>query len=121
MTNVLLVEDDTWQAEQFLRTLRAHGYETRHAETAHAAIDAIDATIPGVIILDMFLAGPNAFGLLHELRSHADVSRVPVVLCTSDVSRLQGIDVRAYGIREVLDKTIMHPDDIAASVRRIML
>jgi CheY-like chemotaxis protein len=118
---VLLIEDDTWFAEQQARVLEAAGFQVEHAPHALAAMDVIDAHRPDVLLCDVFLAGPNIFTLLHELRSHGDLASIPIVLCTNSADQLADEDVTAYGVSSVLDKTTMTPDDIVAAVKRVLL
>ena len=119
--NVLIVEDDQWLAEEYVRTLRDSGFQAEYVMHALAAIDLIDINRPDVIVLDVFLAGPNAFTLLHELQSHADLAGIPVILCTTSARDLADEDVAAYGVKQVLDKTTMHPADMIAAIKKILL
>lgn len=116
----LIVEDDEWLAEQLVRTLMAAGIRSESVAHALGAIDMIDATLPDVIILDVLLAGPNAFALLHELQSHADLASIPVILCTNSADQFSGEDIAAYGVREVLDKAKMVPDDLVAAIKKVL-
>lgn len=118
---ILVVEDDEWLAEQYARTLRGEGMRTERVPHALAAIDSIDVVIPDVIVLDVLLAGPNAFVLLHELQSHADLAGIPVILCTNSADQFSQEDVAVYGVRQVLDKATMMPNDLAAAVRKVLL
>lgn len=117
---ILVVEDDIWLAEQHLRTLQAAGLRGEHVAHALAAIDAIDVVRPDVLVLDVLLAGPNAFTLLHELQSHADLAGIPVILCTNSADQLPPEDMGAYGVRQILDKATMHPSDLITAVRRVL-
>ena len=117
---ILVVEDDEWLAEQHVRTLTAAGFQAEYVVHALAAIDAVDTRLPEVIVLDVLLAGPNAFTLLHELRSHADLSNIPVILCTNSADDIQLEAMTAYGVRAVLDKTTMHPGDLVAAVKKVL-
>lgn len=118
---VLIVEDDDWLAEQHGRTLGTAGYAVEFAPHALAAMDAVDNKRPDVIVLDLLLAGPNAFTLLHELQSHTDLAGIPVILCTNSADQIANEDIEAYGVRQVLDKATMHPDDVVAAVKRVLL
>lgn len=118
---VLIVEDDDWLAEQHARTLKVAGIRTDTVPHALAAIDAIDQQRPDALVLDVLLAGPNAFTLLHELQSYADLASIPVILCTNGADQLTGEDLQAYGVTRVLDKATMRPDDLTAAVRRALL
>lgn len=118
---ILIVEDDDWLAEQYGRMLRAAGYAVDFAPHALAAMDAVDNRRPDVILLDLLLAGPNAFTLLHELQSHADLAGIPVILCTNSADQIASEDITAYGVCQVLDKATMHPDDVIAAVKKALL
>jgi twitching motility two-component system response regulator PilH len=118
---VLIVEDDEWLADQYKHMLDAAGIKASHVPHALAAINALDTSPPDVLILDVLLPGANAFTLLHELRSHADLVSIPVVLCTSSADQLAREDMAVYGIKTILDKTTMHPEDLVAAVKRALL
>lgn len=117
---VLIVEDDDWLAEQYKRTLGEAGIRAESVPHALAAIDSIDTTMPDVLVLDLLLAGPNAFTLLHELRSHADLAAIPVILCTTSADQIAQEDIAAYGVRQVLDKSTMLPRDFVAAVKKVL-
>ena len=118
---VLVVEDDEWFAEQHVRTLVRAGYSADYAPHALAAIEMVDAKRPDVLVLDVFLAGPNAFALMHELQSHSDLASLPVILCTNATEAIPSEDVAVYGIKAVLDKATMLPEDLAAAVKKVLL
>lgn len=118
---VLIVEDDVWAAEQSIRLLQSAGYQTEHVFCAPEAIKVIDAHPPDVIILDILLTGQNAFVLLHELRSYEDLAAIPVILCTNSADALSDEDVTIYGVRQLLDKATMRPDDLTAAVKKVLL
>ena len=118
---ILIVEDDTWLAEHYVRILQAVGMTANVVPHALAAIDAIDERLPDVLLLDVLLAGPNAFTLLHELHSHEDLAAIPVILCTNSADSLVAEDLEVYGVRAVLDKATMQPSDVVAAIKRILL
>jgi DNA-binding response OmpR family regulator len=117
---VLIVEDDQWLAEQHQRLLQAAGIRSDHVAHALAAIDMIDTQKPDALLLDVLLAGPNAFTLLHELKSHSDLADIPVILCTNSADQLIPEDLAAYGVRQILDKATMMPGDVVAAIRKVL-
>ncbi len=117
---VLIVEDDAWLAEQYIRTLGEAGIRAEFVPHALAAIDSVDTKLPDALVLDLLLAGPNAFTLLHELRSHADLASIPVILCTTSADQIASEDMQAYGVKQILDKATMVPQDMVAAIRRIL-
>ncbi|AKM80876.1 TPA: response regulator [Candidatus Saccharibacteria bacterium] len=119
--DVLIIEDDIWLSEQFERTLQRAGCQTVSTSNALRAMELIDQSPPQVIILDMLLGGASGLTLLHELQSYTDTAKIPVILCTNMASSIDKKDVEPYGIRRILDKTTMHPDDIVVAVRGALL
>jgi len=121
MPYILVVEDDVWLAEQYVRLLRRAGFRVNYVTDALAAIDSLDSEAPQVIMLDVLLAGPNAFTLLHEIRSHADLASIPVILCTNSVDSMQDFDLASYGVVDLLNKATVTPNDLILAIRRVTI
>ena len=119
MMRVLVIDDDEWLAKLFTRRLEYNGMVVQSAPNAIEALDLIDSFRPAVIILDLFMPGPNGLVLLHELQSYDDLGRIPVVVCTTSANDITIEQLRPYGVRLLLDKVSMHPDDIAKAVREV--
>lgn len=119
--SVLIVEDDKWLAEQYARVLKMAGYKTNISLHALAAIEAIDDDRPDVIILDVLLSGSTAFALLHELQSYGDTGKIPIILCTNLASELSIEDLEPYGIKRILNKISMLPDDLVGAIKSVSL
>lgn len=114
-----LVEDDTLLARQFVTTLQREGYNIHHSHHAKEAMIAIDENLPDVIILDVLLPATTGFALLHELQSYEDTRVIPVIICSSIAIDLK--EVAVYGVKRIVDKTTMRPDDLVAAVRAVVL
>jgi len=121
MTRVLLVEDDAWLAALEVGVLTHAGFEVTHAPHALSAIERIDELAPDVLIVDVLLTGSTGLALLHELQSYVDTKTVPVIVCTNLAESLSLEDLRPYGVRKVVDKTVMQPEDLTAAVRAVLL
>ncbi len=117
MTKILIVEDDDWLAAQHQRVLKKAGYQTVVSGHALDAIVAIDAEKPNLIVLDLLLTGNTGFTLLHELQSYSDTAVIPVVICSNVAEDLKLEDLKPYGVRRIIDKATMSPDDVVAAVR----
>lgn len=116
---VLIVEDEVWQADVFSRQL-ANEYDVTIASSGHMAIDAIDEKIPDVIILDVLLAGATGFTLIHELKSHDDLATIPIILITNLAEAVPVATARRYDIAEVIDKGTLRPRDLLGAVNRVI-
>lgn len=117
---VLIVEDDEWTAEHEKKVLETAGYTVELAPHALSAIVAVDEVKPDILILDVLLTGSTGFALMHELQSYGDTGAIPIIICTNAAETLQLEDLAPYGVKRILDKSTMHPDDLVAAVRSIL-
>jgi CheY-like chemotaxis protein len=120
MATILIVEDDDWLAEQHVRVITKAGYKIVVAPHALAAIRIIDEVIIDAIILDVLLTGSTAFALLHELQSYGDTGDIPVILCTNLANDLSIDDLEPYGVKKIIDKTTMVPNDLVLAIQSIL-
>lgn len=118
--SILIVEDDEWLAEQYCRMLKLEGLSVMVAPHAIAAIQMVDDVRFDLIILDVLLTGVTAFALLHELQSYDDTGVIPVLLCTNLAKDLSIKDLKSYGVKKIIDKTTMLPDDLVIEVKRLL-
>ncbi len=121
MQKVLIIEDDKWLAEQHSRVLTVAGYKTKVSLHAIDGMQAIDDMHPDVIVLDVLLTGSTAFVLLHELQSYGDTGSIPIIICTNLASDIDIKNLKPYGVKQILDKTSMRPDDLVAAVKSVLL
>jgi len=110
-----------WLAEQYARVLNLAGYKTTISLHALAAIQAIDDEKPNAIILDVLLSGSTAITLLNELQSYGDTGKIPVIICTNLAGELSIEDLEPYGVKRIISKTTMMPDDIISAVKSVLL
>jgi DNA-binding response OmpR family regulator len=88
--------------------------EVRESGDVLTAIAGMAERVPDVVVVAVALVGPNAFALVHEMRSYEDLGRVPVILLADDEMG----DVAAYGA-VVLDKRTLRPEELLAAVQRL--
>ena len=116
MKRVLLIEDEVWQADILARQL--HDYHVMVARNGQSAIDVIDEAIPDVIILDLLLSGSTGLTVLHELRSHSDLSDIPIIVMTNIADSVTLEQLESYGVTDLLDKTLLKPGDVMRAVEK---
>ena len=83
MPQVLLVESDRLIANNVVRVLQKAGFEVNWQVDPQAALDIADSQPPGVVIIDLVLAGRGGIEFLYEFRSYPDWRGVPVVVFSS--------------------------------------
>lgn len=118
MKKLLIVEDDKNWADILGKFAMDVGAECRVAVSGGQAIEIIDDWQPDALILDMLLAGETAIALLNELRSYADLASLPIVVCTNIDVDLK--DLRPLGVKEILNKTSMRPNEARAIFREVL-
>ncbi len=98
MTHVLIVEDDADMQEVMALTLEGAGYHVTRASNGQEALDAVERSLPDVILLDMRM--PVMDGWTFAARFHQRHGfRVPIVVCTAaeDAPR-RAREVQAAGV-----------------------
>lgn len=118
---VLIVEDDEWVGEGYQTSLNKAGFDTNVVTNGLEAIDSIDGSCPDVVVLDLFLPGPNGLALIHEIRSHDDLESIPVVMITNSAEQISDDELSVYGVSRLLDKSTMQPQDVVTAVRGALM
>lgn len=93
MPQVLLIESDKLIASNTLKALQKAGYSVKWQVDPQVALDIADSESPGVIIVDLVLAGHGGVEFLYEFRSYPDWQKIPIVVLSS---------LSAEELREVL-------------------
>lgn len=120
MKTVLIVEDDRWLADSFCTMLERTGYRAIVEYSAQDAILAVDQHRIDVVVLDLFLPGANGIQFLQELRSYADTTDLPVIVCTTAAKQLPPSVAEQYNVLTVLDKTILTPAMLRRAVAEVV-
>jgi DNA-binding response OmpR family regulator len=94
-SRILIVEDEADLAwvEQF--NLEAEGYEVRVAHEAGAAVEALEAFRPDLLLLDVMLPHVNGWSVLRRARALPPDRRPKVILVSAvagveEASRVEG-------------------------------
>ena len=118
MKKLLIVEDDKNWADILGKFATDVGAEHQVAVSGGQAIEIIDDWQPDALILDMLLAGETAIALLNELRSYADLASLLIVVCTNIDVKMD--DLRPLGVKAILNKTSMRPNEARAVFREVL-
>lgn len=116
---VLIVEDEPGWAMLIGGYVESLGYEPIVVRSAQSAIDVLDEGVVRLIVLDMLLAVETGMALLSELRSQVDLSRIPILVCSS-LPGLNLKDLSSYGVDGVIDKALTSPVDFKHEIRRLI-
>lgn len=112
MKRIFVVEDDRGWTDYYQRILA--DYELSFFRDGVAAIEAMDETVPDLLLLDVMLVGPTGFAILNEMQSYPELAKVPVVISSS--VDFNGADLSSYGVCKVLDKSKMTPREVLSTI-----
>jgi DNA-binding response OmpR family regulator len=122
--NILIVEDDIWLAQLYKDALKKESIEVILALTAAEALEQLDGQLPDLLILDMFLPAHNGMELLHEVASHSDTAKIPVIVLSSAFKHdfgMSDLRWREYGVVEYLYKPVTKPAGLVACVKKQLI
>ena len=114
----VLIVDDEFVNREMLRAILQQEYETLSAETAEEALKMIHANSGtlSLVLLDLNLPGMKGLDLLQEIKKDIDLSRIPVIVLTSDTdSEVESLNA---GASDFIPKPYPRPEIILARVRR---
>jgi len=92
---LLIVEDDRDVRAMLVEYLTSHGYEVAEAGGGDAMREAIERTLPDVVLLDVGLPGEDGLTLARFLRERYDVGIIMVTGASDIVDRVAGLEVGA--------------------------
>ncbi len=109
---VLIVEDDDAVARALAGSVRAAGYVADVAGTAAEAIDAITASSPDVVLLDLVLPDGDGLEVCRRMRSW---TRTPVIV----VSAIDGEEDTVRALDAGADDYITKPFSVGELLARV--
>ena len=117
---ILIVDDDAGQRDLLKRTLEKDGWETIRAHNGRAALEAVRARTPSIIILDLMMPEMDGFELIHTLRKNPETREIPVVVLTAmDLSNADHM-MLASNVTEVLKKGASSRDEVLKIVKDLV-
>jgi len=92
---ILIVEDDVSVREMLAEYLGTHGYEAAQADGGTVMREAVEKSLPDVVLLDVNLPGEDGFTLARFLRERYDVGIIMVTGSADLADRVAGLEVGA--------------------------
>ncbi len=116
----LVVEDDKFLRDLFVRKLVSVGLNVENAIDAKGAFEVLARWKPDIILLDLILPDIDGFHILARLKKDARLSSVPVVILSNlgqqeDIDRAMGLGAEGFMV-----KASFNLEEIAARVHEIL-
>ncbi|ABC30828.1 Response regulator consisting of a CheY-like receiver domain and a winged-helix DNA-binding domain [Hahella chejuensis KCTC 2396] len=95
MPRVLLVEDDEKLSSLICKYLQQNGFETEVVCDGGLAVDAILASQPEIVILDLMLPGKDGLTICREIRAHYHGRILFLTASEDDMDHVAGVELGA--------------------------
>lgn len=117
---VLVVEDDKFLRELFIRKLFSDGFKVENAIDANGVFEILGRWKPDIILLDLILPGVDGFEILSRIKKDDAIKDIPVIVL-SNLGQQEDIDrAMALGAKDFMVKANFTLDEIIARVRTIL-
>ena len=117
MASILIVDDEANVRRMLGRLLEAEGHAVREAPHGRAAIDAVRADEPDVVLLDLVM--PEMDGLETLTRLTAELPELPVVMMSGRASVTDAVQATKVGAFHFLEKPL-NPETVLVTLRRAL-
>jgi signal transduction histidine kinase len=94
----VLLADDNADMREYVYRLLEKECEVQPVENGQAALDAIRAQRPDLVLTDVMMPVLDGFGLLHKIRADPELRDLPVILLSAragEESRVEGLNAGA--------------------------
>src|SRR6267143_1903474 len=117
---VLVVDDDPEVREMLSRTLQRQGWTASTAADGRAALDAVAAQKPDLILLDLMMPRMDGFEFVAELRKHHDWRSIPIIVITAKTLTNEDRLLLQGHVQKVLQKGGFSLDELLVELREIV-
>ncbi|ABM62665.1 response regulator transcription factor [Halorhodospira halophila] len=114
---ILIVDDEDNIVLSLEFLMKQAGFEVRTAQDGEQAIEALEARIPDLVLLDVMMPRKDGYEVCQEIRQRSEWAHLPVVMLTAkgrDVEREKGLAMGAddyitkpFSTQEVVE-TVQH-------------
>jgi PAS domain S-box-containing protein len=112
---VLVADDNADMREYLARLLRTAGYQVTAVTDGQAALGAVRAAVPDLVISDVMMPRLDGLGLVTALRADARTAAVPVLL----LSARAGQEASVEGLRAGADDYLVKPFSAVELLARV--
>jgi two-component system alkaline phosphatase synthesis response regulator PhoP len=112
---VLIADDEENIRELLAYNLGKNGFEVLLAHDGISALAIVKASMPDLVILDVMMPGLDGYGVLSQIRSFRETTRIPVIMLTA-----KGADTdKVFGLEMGADDYISKPFSVSELIARV--
>ncbi len=117
---ILIIEDDKFLRELINRKLLNQGFDTIEAVDGEEGVKKAKEENPDLILLDLILPGIDGFDVLQQIKSQANIIKVPVIVL-SNLGQQEDIDKGfKLGAVDYLIKAHFTPGEIVEKINKYL-
>jgi putative two-component system response regulator len=116
---VLIVDDQELNRSLFESYLQEDGYTTRSVASGKAALQAVEAELPDLVLLDLVMPGIGGMEVIQHLKSQERSRGVPIVVVTGYSNTESRIQAFQAGAEDFLSKPVER-SELRARVRNLL-
>lgn len=117
--SVLLVEDEANIALALTFLIGREGFGLRHVADGEAALAALEADRPDLVVLDVMLPGPSGYEICQHIREDARLRDVKVLVMTAGGGEVERRKACALGADAFLRKPF-DTRELTATIRSLL-
>ena len=117
---ILLVEDNDMTRQLYKSKLLMEGFSVIEAKNGIEAIKFLREQIPDLLILDLYMEKMDGFKVLSILRITPQWESLPVIVCSSRLTKDVIEKLSNAGATEFLSKIITSPAKLAETARAVI-
>lgn len=118
-TSIVLIEDDADMTALVRKTLEGASYDVQAHETGQAALDSIEKSAPGLVILDLNLPDMDGLDICKELKGARETQGVPLLMMSSRDDEADIVSGLELGADDYVTKPFS-PRVLLARVRAVL-
>jgi len=103
---IMVVEDSETQALKMRYVLEAEGWELISASSAEMSLDALNRTVPDLILVDYHLPGVRGDELCRRIRINVNTRGIPVLMLTVEENHGAGLHGLESGADDYVSKSV---------------
>jgi PAS domain S-box-containing protein len=100
----ILLADDNADMRHYLQRLLSQHYDVEAVADGQAALEAIRAQVPDLVLTDVMMPRLDGFGLLRELRAEPQTRAIPILLLSARAGEEAAVEGLAAGADDYLVK-----------------